>query len=185
MYTGHGTEFRLLGFGLSPVSWCNYISTNEINLLGLTRVENHCKTQKKKIYRVHDNSIRTLDEDQDIFLVTSVTYSCRLKQIFSKTYYDINTLFVQRCMWSWVHFRFFVTIDKPLLVLCCFDHCIPSVKKYTGSFGTLKCHDHDMFTLHKPVRLQHLQQGNKKWQLATKFDPLRWHFVMLSININK
>ena len=49
------------------------VITNEINLFGLARVEDECKMQKK-IYLV-DNPIMTLDEDQDIFLVTSVIYS--------------------------------------------------------------------------------------------------------------
>ena len=50
------------------------IIKNEINLFGLARVEDKCKTQKK-IYRVRDNPIMTLDEDQNIFLITSVIYS--------------------------------------------------------------------------------------------------------------
>ena len=49
--------------------------TNEINLFGLARVEDECKT--KKNYGVRDHPIMTLDEDQNIFLVTSVIYSLK------------------------------------------------------------------------------------------------------------
>ena len=44
--------------------------TNEINLFGLARVED-----AKKIYRIRDHPTMTLDEDQNIFLVTSVIQS--------------------------------------------------------------------------------------------------------------
>ena len=44
--------------------------TNEINLFGLARVK--AGVRRKKIYRVRDYPIMTLDEDQNIFLVTSV-----------------------------------------------------------------------------------------------------------------
>ena len=33
--------------------------------------------------------------------------------------------------------------------------------------GTSKCHDHDIFTLHQPIRLQHFEPGNEK-QLYSK-----------------
>ena len=48
--------------------------TNEIglNLFGLARVED-----AKKIYRVRDHSIMILDEDQNIFLVTSVIHNLK------------------------------------------------------------------------------------------------------------
>ena len=44
-----------------------------MNLFGLAQVEDKCNKQKK-IYRVCNNPITTLDEDQDIFFVTSVIY---------------------------------------------------------------------------------------------------------------
>ena len=51
------------------------IIMNEINLFGLTRVEDNSKI---KIYQVCDNPIMTLDEDQNIFLVTSVIYCSKI-----------------------------------------------------------------------------------------------------------
>ena len=61
---------------LVSVQCHDVIITTEINLFGLARVKDECKTQKK-IYRVCDNPIMTLDEDQNIFLVTSLI--CSLK----------------------------------------------------------------------------------------------------------
>ena len=55
---------------------------------------------------------------------------------------------------------FLATIRKPLFTLHLFDCCISSVKKYR--LGTSKCHDHDIFTLHQPIRLQHFERGNEK-----------------------
>ena len=43
---------------------------NKINLFGLARVEDQCKTQKRIIEC--DNPIMTADEDQNIFLLASV-----------------------------------------------------------------------------------------------------------------
>ena len=51
---------------------------------------------------------------------------------------------------------FLATIREPLLALRPFD----CVKKYR--LGTSKCHDHDILTLHQPIRLQHLERGNEK-----------------------
>ena len=55
---------------------------------------------------------------------------------------------------------FLATISEPLLALRLFDCCVSSVKKYR--LGTSKCHDHDILTLHQPIRLQHFEQGNEK-----------------------
>ena len=38
------------------------------------------------------------------------------------------------------------------------DCCESSVKKY--GLGTSKCYDHDMLTIHQPIRLQHFERGN-------------------------
>ena len=54
---------------------------------------------------------------------------------------------------------FLATIRKPLLALRLFDCCIPSVKKHCLS--TSKCHDHYIFTLQQPIRLQHFERGNE------------------------
>ena len=54
---------------------------------------------------------------------------------------------------------FHATIRKPLFTLRLFDCCVPSVKKYR--LGTSKCHDHNIFTLHEPIRLQHFERGNE------------------------
>ena len=54
---------------------------------------------------------------------------------------------------------FLATIREPLLALRLFDCCISSVKKYR--LGTSKCHDHDILTLHQPIRLQHFERGNE------------------------
>ena len=42
---------------------------------------------------------------------------------------------------------------------CLFDCCVPNVKKYR--LGTSKCHDHNILTLHQPIRLQHFERGNE------------------------
>ena len=52
-----------------------------------------------------------------------------------------------------------VTIRKPLLALYLIGCCVSSVKKYR--LGTLKCHDHDILTLHQPISLQHFERGNE------------------------
>ena len=54
---------------------------------------------------------------------------------------------------------FLTTIREPLLELRLFDCCVSSVKKYR--LGTSKCHDHNIFTLHQPIRLQHFERGNE------------------------
>ena len=56
--------------------------------------------------------------------------------------------------------QFLTTIRKSLLMLRLFDCCVSSVKKYR--LGTWKCHDHDIFTLQQPIRLQHFERGNEK-----------------------
>ena len=48
-----------------------------------------------------------------------------------------------------------------VITLRLFDCCVPSVKKYR--LGTSKCHDHDIFTLQQPIRLQHFERGNEKY----------------------
>ena len=60
---------------------------------------------------------------------------------------------------------FLATIRKPLLALRVFDFCVSSVKKYR--LGTSKCHDHDIFTLHQPIRVQHFEQGNENEPSST------------------
>ena len=50
------------------------------------------------------------------------------------------------------------TIDN-LFTLRLFNCCVSSVKKYR--LGISKCHDHDIFTLHQPIRLQHFERGNE------------------------
>ena len=65
---------------------------------------------------------------------------------------------------------FLATIRKPLFTLRLFDYCLPSVKKYR--LGTLKCHDHDIFTLHQPIRLQHFERGNEKCRSLLAGDAL-------------
>ena len=52
------------------------IIKNMINLFGRAQVEDECKMQKK-IYWGHDNPIMKLDDDQNIFLVTSLIYSLK------------------------------------------------------------------------------------------------------------
>ena len=54
---------------------------------------------------------------------------------------------------------FLTTISEPLLALRLFVCCVSSVKKYP--LGTSRCHDHDIFTLHQPIRLQHFEGGNE------------------------
>ena len=46
-----------------------------------------------------------------------------------------------------------------LLTLRLFDCCVSSVKKY--GLGTSKCHDHNILTLHQPIRLKYFEQGNE------------------------
>ena len=60
----------------------------------------------------------------------------------------------------------FLTIREPLLALRLFDCCVSSVKKYR--IGTLKCHDHDILTLHQPIRLQHFEWGNENYSSQLK-----------------
>ena len=67
--------------------------TNEINLFGLARVK--AGVRRKKIYRVRDYPIMTLDEDQNIFLVTSVILSLYRLTNYPKTCYEIDTDNVQ------------------------------------------------------------------------------------------
>ena len=50
------------------------------------------------------------------------------------------------------------------------DCCVSSVKKYR--LGTSKCHDHDIFTLHQPIRLQHFERGNEKYSSVFGFQRL-------------
>ena len=132
------------------------IITNEINLFGIAQVEDKCKAQK--IYRVRDDPIMTLDEDQNIFLITSVIHSLKNYTNSLKTCYVIYTVFVQRGTWAYT--PFLATIRKPLFALRFFDCCVSNVKKY--HLGTSKCHDHDILTLHLPIRLQHFERGNEK-----------------------
>ena len=56
----------------------------------------------------------------------------------------------------WVDSLFLATIREPLLAL----RLLSSVKKY--HLGTSKSHDHDILTLHQPIRLQHFERGNEK-----------------------
>ena len=60
----------------------------------------------------------------------------------------------------WVDSPFLATIREPLFALHLFDCYVSSVKKYR--LGTSKCHDHDILTLHQPIRLQHFERGNEK-----------------------
>ena len=65
--------FRLLGSGSSPVSWCDDHERDNKSVSSCTsrrRVQD-----AKKINRVHDHPIMTPDEDQNIFLVTSLIQS--------------------------------------------------------------------------------------------------------------
>ena len=39
--------------------------------------------------------------------------------------------------------------------------CLSSVKKYCLGFS--ECHYHNIFTLQQPIRLQHFEQGNRKY----------------------
>ena len=97
----------------------------------------------------------TLDEDQNIFLVTSVKV-CKNQQIIRKHAMKLTLItFKDEREWTCNNIR------KPLLTLCLFDCCVSSVKKYC--LGALKCHDHDIFTLQQPIRLQHFEQGNEKY----------------------
>ena len=54
---------------------------------------------------------------------------------------------------------FFAAIRKPLFALCLFGCCVSSVEKYR--LGTSKCHDHKIFTLQQPIKLQHFERGNE------------------------
>ena len=64
LYRCQKHSYRLLGSGSSPVSWCDYHEQDS------TRAR-----PAEKIHRVCDNPIMTLDEDQSIFLATSVIFS--------------------------------------------------------------------------------------------------------------
>ena len=55
---------------------------------------------------------------------------------------------------------------QPLLALHLFDCCLLSVKKYR--LGTSKCHDHDIFTIQQPIRLQHFERGNENTSSTMK-----------------
>ena len=68
----------------------------------------------------------TFDENQNVFLVTSVIYSLKNWTNSAESCYDIITVFVQRCMW--VGTRFLATIRNLLLVLSLLNCCITSVK---------------------------------------------------------
>ena len=130
--------------------------TSEINLLGLARVEDECKTQKRFIEFViipswHWTRTRTY------FLLPLYFKVCRNKQMYQKTCYEINTETVER--WMWVNSLFLAPIRKPLFTLHLFDCCVSSVNKYR--LGTSKCHDHDILTLYQPIRLQHFERGNE------------------------
>ena len=65
---------------------------------------------------------------------------------------------------------FLTTMRKPMLTLRLFDCCVSSVKKYR--LGTSKCHDHDILTLHQPIRLQHFERGNEKKQSNNSCVPM-------------
>ena len=54
---------------------------------------------------------------------------------------------------------FLATIRKLLLTFRLLDCCVLSVKKYR--LGTSNCHDHNILTLHQPIRLQHFERGNE------------------------
>ena len=51
------------------------------------------------------------------------------------------------------------TIHKPLFSLRLFDCCVSSFKKYR--LGTSRCHDHNIFTLHQSIKLEHFERGNE------------------------
>ena len=65
-------------------------------------------------------------------------------------------MFQDECEWN----RHFSFQYATLLALRLFNCCVSSVKKYR--LGTSKWHDHDIFTLHWQIRLQHFERGNEK-----------------------
>ena len=76
---------RILGSGSSPVSWC----------------DDH-ERDKSEIYRVRDHPIMSLDEDQNIFLVTSVIQSfVETKKFIRKHAIKLTMItFKDECEWN-------------------------------------------------------------------------------------
>ena len=123
--------------------------TNEINLFGLARVKDECKTQKdlSSSWSSHHDTGRGPEHIS--------RYLCNSKFV---------SKFIRKHTMKLTLITFKMNVSG-LAVSCNNMQTIV----YLTSFQLLgikcqeilSCHDHDILTLHQPMRLQHFERGNE------------------------
>ena len=138
--------------------------TNKINLFGLARVEDKFKMQKVLLssWSSHHDTGRGPEHIS--------CYLCNFKFVETNKFIRNHTDDLQR--WMWMDSLFLATIHKPLFTYRLFDCCLSSIKKYR--LGTSKCRDHDILTLHQPIRLQHLEWGYDNCSFSQYCNLIGW-----------